>query len=190
MKNIYVSDCLSGEKFCYSFEQNIKEITRLNCTLLIEEDENPDTDSDYNVLYDFIYKLKQFPVYIHVIEMIDNPNICNMPNTSYKKYLYTNKHFVTRLDNIKQFKEYFPDIFLDALNGGNVVVSSEKNIELILDEQTNQYKYMFDFSIENQNNNKFYLWVGYDGVGFDFHSNFKAHPFVNMPIVEECDETQ
>lgn len=136
-------------------------------------------------LSSFIKELAFFPMYIHVVASYPT-NFSNEwsntkeMSTNHFEYYYTEG----QINRFTQFRAFFPAAFSDASNGEMVILTSEKELTLVLDEPTGsdvQFEFNFDHSFEK----KFYVVIHADGDCWDFISNSKEHPYSEYPIVDE-----
>lgn len=203
--SITLNDFLVGEDFSYIFKNKKRGITSFYCQVDPEEDELSTIDLDNSIDLDsytylntyvdfrndvnsiclkiFLEKLNLYPFYIHGISGSGEINLSNKAERT--KLSNRSYYYVVDINNIEELKTHFSEAYLDAFNNESIVFSNERTLEIDFHSDIGLARFILDYTEDNY---KYHLWVGHDGVGFDFISNFSDHPYQNIPVIKEEDE--
>ncbi len=179
--NYYLSDILTGINEEYFIKNDSNNVLEQFCC-------EPNLDFFHNptiveTSLSFLTKLNLFPLYIHVISFGYPSNISSCSKNTQEidnNYFYT----VKKIQDFSQLKGIYPKVVSDTNNGETVVITSEERLRLIEPEQPSDiFKYELNFDLSNRE--ILFLVIQLDGECWDFISNFKNHPFKNLPIHDE-----
>lgn len=203
--SITLNDFLVGEDFSYIFKNKKRVVTSFYCQVDPEEDKLSTIDLDSSIdldsytylntyvdfrndvnsicLKNFLEKLNLYPFYIHGISGSGEINLSNTAKRT--KLSNRNYYYVIDINNIEELKTHFSEAYLDAFNNESILFSNERTLEIDFHSDIGLARFILDYTEDNY---KYHLWVGHDGVGFDFISNFSDHPYQNIPVIKEEDE--
>ncbi|RPJ93941.1 hypothetical protein CW357_18030 [Rummeliibacillus sp. TYF005] len=178
----FLSNFLIGDDFSYIFKNEKRGLVEFSFIISPTEDHLCER---YKVfLQQFLRKLDRYPLYIHVL---DESNDISISEIAEMKKVGPGKfyHFA-KIENEVELVQHFQKIYLDAFNNENVLLSSEKYVEIDPNGEVGQCRFIFDYRM-NYLEERFYLWIGFDGIGWDFIANFTDYPYNELPIKNEMD---
>ncbi|WP_146550444.1 hypothetical protein [Rummeliibacillus suwonensis] len=175
-----LSDLLIGDDFSYIFKNGKRG--KVEFSFVIAPSEEHLIEAYKVLLQQFLRKLDRYPLYVHVLNRSTDINISEIAEV--KKVGKGNYHHLAKIENEADLAQHFQKIYLDAYNNDSVLLSSEKYIEIAPNDEVGQYRFIFNYSM-NQLEEKFYLWIGFDGEGWDFIANFIEYPYNDLPIENE-----
>lgn len=177
---ISLNDFLVGDGFSYILEDGKKG--RTNFYFFIDSDEEHLTKSYSRFLEKFLKKLNRYPMYLHAISSSKKINISEGAIIS--KVAPKNYHHLVEISTIEELADYFHKAYLDAFNNESVLFSTEKTLEMDFTSDIGLARFILDYT-KTTTKNRYDLWVGHDGIGFDFVSNFSDYPYKEVPITRE-----
>ncbi|WP_347942307.1 hypothetical protein AAEY33_12350 [Peribacillus simplex] len=179
---ISLNDFLVGDGFSYIFKSGKREM--INFYFFIDSVEEDLTTSNSQSLKEFLKNLNKYPIYLHGISGSKEINISKGAKTS--KVAPRNYHHLVEINNIEELVNYFPKAYLDAFNNDSILFSTEKTIEMDFTSDIGLARFILDYT-KTTSKDRYYLWVGHDGIGFDFVSNFSDYPYNKVPISSDED---